>query len=633
MMLARSTAEIIPPAHASLYARLADEVAAREPLTVTQWADAHRVLSSKASGEPGRYNSARTPYLREIMDCLSADSPVESIVIKKPAQGGATELGLNWIGYVMSECPAPMLVVVPTLELRKRWVRQRLDPMLEATPNLAAIFDARRMRDGGNSEDLKDFPGGLLILGGANSPASLSSMPIRFVLLDEVDRFPWEVGDEGDPLAIIDQRLKAFVRRKRLLISTPTRKGESRIDLEYAASDQRSLYVPCPHCATYITLLWKHPDGALGLEESKITGRVWYMCRTCGAGIEEYQKAAMLAECRWIPKHPERKARGYHWNGLYAPIGLGYTWREMLDHWHAAQQDTTKLKAFHNTELGEVFEEDGDGVASSDVLARAETYPEALIFDLVAAFVDVQKDRLEFSVYGFKRHRKTDGKPAAEEAWALDHVVLPGDTASAEVWDDLDAALTEQGVQLAGIDAGYNTKHVLDFVASRSWCIATKGVAGEGRPLVEDERKRRQRLRHRRRKGAPIEPLGVDNGKSMLYARLRREQPGPGYIHYPNTAAFDAEFFAQLTAEKLVTKLQRGRPYREWVKQRPRNEALDCAVGAIAVFHLAGVVQPRKAERFAGESAQASAPGTRGTSAPAVPQQVSGARPFSGFGR
>ncbi len=623
MLNARSSFEFVPPAHAALYTCLADDVEAREPLTVTQWADRYRILSSKSSGEPGRYDSARTPYLREIMDCLSADSPVQSVVIKKPAQGGATELGLNWIGYVMQECPAPMLVVVPTLELRKRWVKQRLDPMLEATSALAEIFDARRSRDGGNSEDLKDFPGGMLIIGGANSAASLSSMPIRFFLGDEVDRYPWEVGGEGDPLAIIDQRLKAFVRRKRLLISTPTIKGQSRIDIEYAVSDQRSLYVPCPHCGTYIQLIWQHPDGTLGLEESRITDRVWYICRTCGAGIEEYSKTAMLAEHRWMPKYPERAARGYHWNGLYSPLGLGYTWREMLDHWHAAQDDTTKLKTFVNTELGEVFEEDGDSVDHAGLLSRVEQYPDDLLtkaVQLIIAGTDVQKDRVEFSVYGFGE---------GEEAWALDHQVLPGDTADSQVWDDLDEALAAAGVQLAGIDAGYNTPMVNAFVEKRRWCAALKGTEGMNRPLVEDERKRRQRLRQRRKRGVPSEPIGVDTGKAMIYARLRKEKPGPGYIHYPDHPAFDKEFFEQLTAENLVTKVKNGRPYHEWVKQRPRNEALDCAVYALATYHLAGVIQPReRPAAFAGENPTSSGP--RGTSTSAhTPAQQRGSSEFS----
>lgn len=608
MSLAPAVAQHIPPAHAALYGCLANEVQARAPLTVTQWADQHRVLSSKASGEPGRYSSARTPYLREIMDCLSADSPVQSVTIMKPAQGGATELGLNWVGYVMSECPAPMLAVVPTLELRKRWVRQRLDPMLDTTPVLAEIFDAKRSRDGSNSEDLKDFPGGMLILGGANSAASLSSMPIRFFLGDEVDRFPWEVGGEGDPIMLIDERQKTFVRRKRLLISSPTIKGQSRIELEYLASDQRRLLLPCPHCDTYIELLWQHPDGALGLEESKLTDHVWYICRSCGAGIEEFQKTEMLAQCRWLPRLPERRARGYHWNGLYAPLGLGHTWREMLDRWNTAQDDTTKLKAFTNTELGLVFEEAGERMDNVSLMTRVETYPEALLqtLTLIVAGIDVQKDRLEFSVYGLD---------AGGQIWALDHVVLPGETADAQVWEDLDHALADAGVQLAGVDAGYNTQMVNAFVATRGWCIAIKGVSGMNRPIIEDERKRRQRLRMRRRRGVPQEPIGVDTGKATLYARLRKEQPGPGYIHYPDTPAFDAEFFAQLTAERLVTKVKKGHVFQEWMKERARNEALDCAVYALALFELATMLRPRArpaSASFAGETDAADPPVPRG---------------------
>src|SRR3546814_7743277 len=119
------------------------------------------------------------------------------------------------------------------------------------------------------SEPLKACPGGMLFLCGANSAASLSSMPIRFFLGDEIDRFPWEVGGEGDPIMLIDERQKTFVRRKRLLISSPTIKGQSRIELECLASDQRRLLLPCPHCDTYIELLWQPPDGVTGLEERR----------------------------------------------------------------------------------------------------------------------------------------------------------------------------------------------------------------------------------------------------------------------------------------------------------------------------------------------------------------------------
>lgn len=606
-----------------LFERAAQAAEPRAVVTVTEWADEHRMLSSKASGERGKYKSSRTPHLRAIMDDLSAHSPVKRVVVKKPAQGGVTELALNWIGYTMAEAPGPMLVVVPTLEIRKRWVRQRLDPLLTETPMLAALLDAQASRDAGNSEDLKDFPGGMLILGGANSAASLSSMPIRYVIADELDRFPWEVGSEGDPLSLIDQRTKNFPRRKVLLISTPTVKHQSRIDQEWLASDQRRLQLPCPECDTYQELIWQHADGTLGLVESATTGQVWYACRHCGAGIEEGSKTAMLARHLWVPTHPERPVRGYHWNGLAAPLGLGSTWREMLDGWKAAQDDTTKLKSFYNTELSESFEEESEGVDADAVKNRLEPLPEDFAPELRVAFVDVQKDRLEFSAWAWL---------AAGEAWVLEHVILPGDTADEATWQQLEPALMERDIELVGVDAGYNTSQVIDWVKSRRWAVACKGNEGQSRPLVEDEQQRRRRLRRRNRRGVPQEPIGVDNGKTMVYNALRKDKPGPGFIHFADHPSLDEEFFAQLTAEELKTIRKRGKVYQQWVKTRARNEALDCAVGAFALRELAQLMTKRHLSRRT-ESTSAKAPQNGGLSPakPAAPPSSSSTA-SSGFG-
>lgn len=547
--------------------------------TVSAWSDKYRVLTSKGSGEPGQWRTERVPFAREPMDCLSASSPVQRIVLMFAAQMTKTEIGLNWIGYVMQHAPAPMLVVLPTLEVRKRWVRQRLDPLLNETPVIRALFDARRARDAGNAEDLKDFPGGMLVIGGANSPASLSSMPIRYVLCDEVDRFPWEVGNEGDPLGLIDERTKTFPRRKVLLVSTPTTKGASRIETEYEASDMRQYHVPCPHCGEFQVLAWRHADGSYGIRHNEATGRTWYACKECGADIEEHHKPEMLERGRWIARHPERAVRGYHISGLYSPIGLGFTWAEIWQKWQNAHGDTANLKRFINTTLGESWEEQGDSIEDIALIARLEEYPVNPPIALITAGVDVQKDRLEITV---------DGWGAGEECWTLDHIILGGDTARADVWDELAETLKDSGVQFAAIDSGYNTSMVYAFVEKRRWCVAVKGVTGMGRPLIEDEKKRKQRLRTRRKKGVAVEPLGVDQGKALVYSRLKLIQPGPGFVHFPSDAAFDDEYFAQLAAEKLVTKIKGTRPFQEWVQTRPRNEALDCKVYGMAAMRLSG---------------------------------------------
>jgi len=581
MTPARRSRHPIPHARRHFYDVLSRAVRPRPVTTVAAWADRYRILTSKGSGEPGKWRTDRTPYLRAILDDLSATSPAQRIVLMFAAQLGKTEVGLNWIGYVMEHAPAPMLVVLPTLEVRKRWVRQRLDPLLAETPAIRAIFDGRAKRDAGNAEDLKDFPGGMLVIGGANSPASLASMPIRYVLCDEVDRFPWEVGQEGDPLGLIDERTKTFPRRKVLLVSTPTVKGASRIEMEYERTDMRQYHVPCPHCGEFQVLRWRHDDGRYGLVHNDATGAVYYACRECGERIDEHHKPDMLARGRWIPRHPERPVRGYHLSGLYSPIGLGFTWTELWAKWQDAHGDTANLKRFINTTLGESWEEQGDSIENLALIARLEDYPEKLPAALRTAGVDVQKDRLEASVVAWG---------PGEEGWLIDHLILPGDTARPEVWESLHDALTDAGVDFAAIDSGYNTSMVYAFTQARRWSVAVKGITGMGRPLIEDEKKRRQRLRNRRKKAAHVEPLGVDQGKALVYARLKLTQPGAGYIHFPRDAAFDDEYFAQLAAEKLVTKVKGTRPFQEWVQTRPRNEALDCLVYALAALRLSGKV-------------------------------------------
>ena len=117
-------------------------------LTVSEWSDRHRMLSSKASAEPGRWRTSRTPYLKAIMDCLSPISPVDRVVFMKAAQLGATEMGSNWIGYVIHHAPRPMMAVWPTVEMAKRNSKQRIDPLIEESSALAEQLRSEERRVG-----------------------------------------------------------------------------------------------------------------------------------------------------------------------------------------------------------------------------------------------------------------------------------------------------------------------------------------------------------------------------------------------------------------------------------------------------------------------------------------------------
>lgn len=583
-----------------MYGVLAGAVRPRPLLHVSEWADAHRVLTSKSSALAGRWKTDRTPYLREIMNDLSATSTVQRVVMRFAAQLGKTEVGLNWIGYVMSHAPGPMLVVVPTLEVRKRWKKQRLDPLLAETPILRDLLGSLRMRDASNSEDFIDFPGGMLVLAGANSPASLASMPIRYVLCDEVDRFPWEVGQEGDPLGLIEERTKTFVRRKILLVSTPTIDGASRIDAEFEASDQREYHVPCPHCGEFQVLRWQHDDGRLGLAYLEDTGQVAYVCSACGSLIDERHKTQMLERGRWVPRFPGRPVHGYSLSGLYSPLGMGFSWSEIWAQWKNSQGDSAKVKRFFNTTLGLAWREEGESLEELSLLSLRDDYPEKLPVLARTAFVDVQKDRLEMTVVDWG---------AEEEAWVFDHIILPGDTAMDAVWDDLADEIDGLGIDALGIDAGFNAPQVHAFVSQRRWAYATKGMSGMQRAIVEDARTRAQRLRKRRKGGTVVHPIGVDSAKALIYARIKQSltnagKGGPGCIHWPRKPAFDEEYFLQVASEKLVTKYRGTRPVQEWVQIRPRNEALDCLVGNLAVLRLGVDLSGRAARAANGELAR-----------------------------
>ena len=150
-------------------------------LTVSEWADRHRMLAARASAEPGRYRTSRTPYMREIMDALSPGSSVQRVVFMKAAQVGATEAGNNWIGFIIHQAPGPMLAVQPTVELAKRNSRHRIDPLIEESPALRDRVKPARSRDAGNTMLSKEFNGGILIMTGANSAVGLRSTPARYI--------------------------------------------------------------------------------------------------------------------------------------------------------------------------------------------------------------------------------------------------------------------------------------------------------------------------------------------------------------------------------------------------------------------------------------------------------------------
>ena len=641
------------------YAILAEEVARtcrpRLSVTVSQWADAHRQLSQKASAKWGQWKTERTPYLREPMDALSARSHVQRLVFMKSAQIGATELGLNWIGYVMHHNPGPMLIVVPTLDLRRRWVRQRLNPLIGESDVLRELVDTKRSRDASNGEDMKDFPGGMLILSGANSPASLSSMPIAYVLLDEVDRFPWEAGQEGDPVGLIQERTKAFpTQRKIVLISTPTVAGASRIEMEYNASDQRRYHVPCTHCGELQHLKLDNLSWNRTITEAR------YICEHCGAEMHEHEKTDMLREqghggqARWVPANPESEIRGYHINGLYAPPGLGFTWREIAREFMAVKDDPSRLKRFVNTTLGETWEDRSTSVEPHELLRRVEDTPMRTVPPgcvVITAGIDVQDTWLEVKLlgWGWNAERNTP------RHWIIDRHQILGDTSRMEPWDQLQEYLhtpltNSHGralrIRAAGMDTrGHRGEQVRAFVMRPQLKVPVYAVQGATvrmhraiatTPSNPDKRAKGKPVRG----GFGIWNVGTEYCKDFIYGHLASDRdlpPEDRVFRFP--AGLEEDYFYGLMSETFDPEKRRY-IQRRGAKYK-RNEPLDTLVYAWAIGHhrevmiglyrngrpdpnyferLAAVLEVPKADHEAPET-MASLPESTAAAEPAAPRR------------
>jgi phage terminase large subunit GpA-like protein len=571
-------------------------------LSVSEWSDRHRMLSSKASAEPGRWRTSRTPYLKAIMDCLSPTSPIERVVFMKAAQLGATEMGSNWIGYVIHHAPGPMMAVWPTVEMAKRNSKQRIDPLIEESAALAELIAPARSRDSGNTILAKEFRGGVLVMTGANSAVGLRSMPVRYLFLDEVDGYPLDVEGEGDAISLAEARTRTFARRKIFIVSTPTISGASSIEREYEASDQRRYFVPCPHCSHRQWLRFEQLRWAKGEPQTAA-----YICESCDSPIEEHHKTWMLEHGEWRAMTPENSAKtaGFHLSSLYSPVGWR-GWQEVAAAWEGAVSkesgSASAIKTFKNTELGETWVEEGEAPDWQRLIERREDYPLGTVPDggmLLVGGADVQKDRIEVSVWAFGR---------GKESWLVEHRVLMGDTVRDSVWKQLGGVIAETWTHASGVemplarfalDTGFATQEAYAFVrACRDPRVmpvkgVSRGAALIGTPTAVDVTLGGRKLR----RGIKVFTVAVGIAKLEFYNNLRKSadvnEDGvttvypPGFVHLPK---MDAEFIQQLCAEQLITRRDRnGFPIREWQKMRERNEALDCYVYARAAASSAGL--------------------------------------------
>jgi len=555
-------------------------------LTVSQWADEHAMLSAETSGEPGKFRAFA--YQNGIMDAVN-DPTIKTVSVMKSARVGYTKCLDNVVGYFLHQDPAPILMVQPRDTDAEDYSETEILPMIRDTEVLAEIAGNLNARGSGQKKNKRTFRNGSSItFVGANAPGGFRRITARIILFDEVDGYPATgAGDEGDQIRLGIKRGESFWNRKVVMGSTPTIKGISRIEKAWLRSDQRRFYVKCPHCQHPQVLKWSNLQWNKDVDEHGRTIRhypetAYFLCESgLGCIIEESDKAALIDGGEWIAEKPFNGHAGFHIWSAYS-LFPNAAWRLIVEEFLAVKDDPSQLKTFVMQTLGETWEEQGEQADGNSLMSRCEVYDEDTVPNgamIAVAGVDTQGDRLEVQVVSFGR---------GEESWSVAYHVLYGDPAQRQVWQELDEILlrpirTEDGrilrIRACCVDSGGNhTASVLAYCRTRlaRKVFATKGAGGP-RPIWPPRGSRTKT-------NDKVFIVGVDTAKEQLYARLRITKPGPGCIHFPAGGAYDAEYFAQLTAEKVMTRYRNGRPYRVWEPTRERNEALDTYVLAHAAL-------------------------------------------------
>lgn len=560
-------------------------IAPRKPLTVSQWSDANRVLSSKGSAEPGRWRTSRNPPLREPMDCMSARSPVRDVVCMFPIQFGKTALAENALGYTMDHNPGPIMVCLPGEVSMNKWVAQKLNPLIEETPAVRRTLTSVMSRDAMNTRTFKDFVGGQLYLEHGGSTSRLKSTTVRTLIVDELDEFADNLGSGDDPVALLEGRTSAFpATSKRLYISTPGVRGVSRTEQLWNKSDQRRYHVACPECGHKQPLEWS------GLQWTPDGSSCWYMCCECSAVIEEHQKTTMIAAGEWIAGNPGAPMRGYTINCLYYQLGLGPRWLDLVRMWIEAQNDQAKLKTFVNDRLAECWEDPAMRAVKHNLIAdRVEPLPLRPVPHWVLAVtagIDTQDNRLPVQLVGWGRGLR---------CWPIDYVELPGDPAE----DDVRVALTDllnrpidhasggflRVEAIAQDAAGHRTEAVKAFVRRKLLRrhIAIFGAKPNNAPVLSKGSMVDVNWRGQYdKRGIKIHHVGTVGIKHLLYSRLSADAdkaPEDRQIRFSDE--LEPEYFGGLVSETYNPAKNRFEKRRGG----PRNEPLDTWVYAYAATH------------------------------------------------
>ena len=550
-------------------------------LTVSQWAERERILDNSGV-YPGRWHNSVTPYLVGIMDEFNVPTTRE-VIFCKPTQVGATEAGLNILGYAAANEPAPAMLAVSNDELAKSITEARIDPMIEKCPALKDRYVPRMSR-----KLIKRFIGMTLYVTGARSPDNLSSKSIKNLVMDEVDKWPGASKREADSPSLVKERQKTYrLTRKTYICCTPTLRDGYIWRAKESADVERHYFVPCPHCGEEIELRFdclRWPEREDGVTNAERAASAMYYCQECGASVTDAQKPAALRAGQWREVARRIGARqtpstvAFWLNTLYSPF---VTWQQIALEYMAGKGDLEKYQNFQNSWLGLPWE-DVDTRTDADMVLQRQTALPAMIVprwaEMLTAGVDVQRNCVYWTVRAWGPHMTSQGIAHGQSLTLEDMAAYVNGEFTREDGERMQ-------VVLCGIDSGDQTDMVYDFsVENGDWTIAVRGApSGAAAYQITKIEKAGSRAYGRRL-------LRVNGAlyKDLIASRLRRENGEGSFMIHANCGE---DYANQMTSEHKINVRRGGQMVQEWALRSTHagNHYLDCEVYACCVADVLGV--------------------------------------------
>lgn len=550
-----------------------------EELTVSEWSEKYRMLDERSSSMPGKWKNEMTPYLVGIMDEFN-NSQTEKIIVCKPTQIGGTETANNMICFCVAQDPAPMLIVYPTSELADSVVEQRIKPMIKASKETRKHFKERNS----NKKELQ-FDNMYISIVGSNSPSELASRPIRYLFLDEVDKYPNESKKEADPISLAVERTKTFNNRKIYMCSTPTTRTGHIWEEKEKADIEKHYFVPCPHCGEFIELKFSQirwPNDNEKLSAADKAEFAQYICQECGNTINDSDKMEMLKKGEWrIVKENTKftKTVAFWINTLYSPFTR---FSQIAKAYLIAKDDTEALHNFTNSWLAEPWEDTKLKTNAETVMERQTDLPEFVVPEwtrLLTAGVDVQETSLYYIIRAWGEYLTsqliTRGQVTSfkdiERVMNLEYMKPDGSV---------------KLVDLCLIDSGDQTDEVYDFAAINSeWCLPSKGTS----TMLSYYKLSSVNKTSSKAYGMTLALVDGGKYKDMIAGRMKRENGTGSWMVFDG---IDLEYCTQVTAEHKITEKGGGGKLRtRWVQKTSHadNHYLDCEVYGMAAADILGV--------------------------------------------